>query len=88
MSQHITHSNQTLGDIWDNLPCDHRALPVEAHVYQTLTEYGVDEASFNGGAICVEEIVYGDGLDTPDYGRSVWSLLLIRTNLLTSAQVD
>lgn len=64
------HSGQTLGDIWDTLPCDHRTLPETAPSgSDEVTLYKVPTDPINGAAICVEEVVYGDGLSAPDYGR-------------------
>lgn len=75
-SQHIILSHQTLGDIWDNLPCDRKVLPVKSATSEdeydsdsAATTYQMPEAGHQGVAICVEDVVYGDGLSTSDYSE-------------------
>lgn len=77
-SQHIILSHQTLGDIWDNLPCDRKVLPVKSVTSEeeddgdsATTTYQMPEAGNQGAVICVEDIVYGDGLSTSDYSEYV-----------------
>ena len=75
ISQHVILSQQTLGDIWDNLPCDHKVLPIKSPTSSdspTVRRYHIPESPLNGAAICVEDIVYGDGLSKPDYAEWVF----------------
>lgn len=74
-SQHIILSQQTLGDIWDNLPCDHKVLPIESPTDSAVRKYRIHESPLNGAAICVEDVVYGDGLSKPDYAECVYIVL-------------
>ena len=80
-SQHVILSQQTLGDIWDNLPCDHKVLPIESTTNpdaSNVRRYQIPESPLNGAAICVEDIVYGDGLSKPDYAECVFLVLPLR----------
>lgn len=45
-----------------------------------MEDYSIPESTDMGAAICVEDIVYGDGLSKPDY--SEWALVYMCSYLL------
>ncbi|KAA1476043.1 hypothetical protein DENSPDRAFT_842924 [Dentipellis sp. KUC8613] len=76
-SQHAVLSTQTLGDLFEAIPCPSNELPEETMEdnevsgYKPHTEDSVPVQS--GYAVCIEGIVYGDGLSENDYADKLIS---------------
>ncbi|KAF9510640.1 hypothetical protein BS47DRAFT_1487381 [Hydnum rufescens UP504] len=71
-TQHLILSTQTLGDIYDCIPCQRKHLPNEIYGPDGHTLIGYDaNTSYDdepkGAVICVEGVAHGDGLSRPDY---------------------
>lgn len=76
LSQHAMKSSQTLGDLFEMIPCQSNELPAE-----TLNEdgkYTYADSSSNappptsGFVICIEGTAYGDGMTEADYAEYVF----------------
>ena len=76
-SQHVLLSSQTLGDLFESIPCTSNEIPEEiTDESGSLTRYrqpqGEDDMAVDssaGAAICIEGIVYGDGETEDDYAE-------------------
>lgn len=77
LSQHAMVSSQTLGDLFEMIPCQSNELPSE-----TLDDdgkYTYADSSSNvpppssGFVICIEGVAYGDGMSEDDYAEYVSS---------------
>ncbi|KAF8322065.1 hypothetical protein DL93DRAFT_2162917 [Clavulina sp. PMI_390] len=71
ISQHVALSSQTLGDIWDNLPCDHKVLPVpkvadSADAGGAILEYAVPDRHGEG-----DEDMEDEGDDEEGRGAAI-----------------
>jgi len=66
--QHAVLSSQTLGDLYEALPCPSNEIPFEKSGDGTIFEYSEDEAPpHKGGVVCIEDVAYGDGQSEEDY---------------------
>ncbi|KAI0081255.1 hypothetical protein K474DRAFT_1656744 [Panus rudis PR-1116 ss-1] len=71
-SQHVLLSSQTLGDLFDIVPCISHELP--KHDGTTSgTDYPPEGSS--GAAIWLEGTLYGDGQSTPDYADKLQGIV-------------
>ena len=78
-SQHVLLSSQTLGDLYEVIPCTSNELPAEivdesgAIVgYKECREDNDMAVDKNGGAVvCIEDVLYGDGESGDDYAEYV-----------------
>ncbi|KAF8342178.1 snRNA-activating protein of 50kDa MW C terminal-domain-containing protein [Cantharellus anzutake] len=72
-STHVALSTQTLGDVYDNMPCLEKFLPQEilSDDGKTLVGYEDHVEEGKGVVICVEGVVHGDGLGAHDYGEKL-----------------
>lgn len=69
-SQHALLSSQTLGDIIEMMPCASNDLPKEIVSHsQVATQLAVNASS--GSVVCIEDVLYGDGMDSTDYAEYV-----------------
>lgn len=70
-STHVALSTQTLGDIYDNMPCVHKFLPKEILTQDGKALVGYEDCveEGQGAVICEEGIAHGDGLGHPDYAE-------------------
>ncbi|ESK96582.1 snrna-activating protein complex subunit 3-like [Moniliophthora roreri MCA 2997] len=68
-SQHCILTSQTLGDLFESIPCLSNELPAEELEGSRVAGYGssTQMKASNGCAICIEGMVYGDGLEEKDY---------------------
>jgi snRNA-activating protein complex subunit 3 len=73
-SQHALPASQTLGDLFEVIPCTSNDIPEEQVVdgevsgYDTLTADSARRGS-SGCVICIEDKAYGDGLSDSDYAE-------------------
>lgn len=68
MSQHALLSSQTLGQLFDVIPCSSKETPREIIRDGKDVGYTSNEAATNDGCvICVEGCAYGDGHGDNDY---------------------
>ena len=72
-SQHALLTSQTLGDLYESIPCTSNEMPEEI-----LDEDGQligyrDDGKYvsSGCVICIEGVAYGDGQSEEDYSESV-----------------
>lgn len=70
-SQHVVLSSQTLGDLYDTIPCTSNELPSEIIVDGKVTGYSDETPSHRGAVICIEGVVHGDGQSEEDYSECV-----------------
>lgn len=71
-SSHAVLSTQTLGHIYDAIPCRHKNMPHEYTDDNGLLQYETydpSDAPPRGYVICIEETLHGDGLSNPDYAE-------------------
>ena len=67
-SQHAVLSSNTLGELYDVIPCPSNELPDESTVDGTFVGYGsVPSKHPNGYVVVIEDTAYGDGLTENDY---------------------
>lgn len=73
-SQHILTSSQTLGDLFEVMPCVSNELPNEIIEDGELSGYqepGITAGS-SGYVIVINDLAYGDGLNEEDYAECVY----------------
>ena len=76
-SQHVLLASQTLGDLFEVIPCTTNELPEEVrgdsgHItgYNTVLRASDMAVDSGGGAMmCIEDVLYGDGLSEDDYAE-------------------
>ncbi|RDB24751.1 snRNA-activating protein complex subunit 3 [Hypsizygus marmoreus] len=67
-SQHALLSSQTLGDLFDVIPCTSNELATSGD----LSDHNVDRRQEHGGCVvCIEGVAYGDGLLQEDYAHKL-----------------
>jgi len=67
-SQHAVLSSNTLGELYDVIPCPSNELPDESTVDGTFVGYdSVPSKHPNGYVVVIEDTAYGDGLTENDY---------------------
>jgi hypothetical protein len=72
MSQHALLSSQTLGQLFDVIPCSSKETPQEIVQDGTVVGYASnDTATDSGCVICIEGCAYGDGYGDDDYAWCV-----------------
>lgn len=70
--QHAVLGSQTIGDLYEAMPCPAIEIPPEIEAADTLACYKDGEiAPHKGAVICLEGICYGDGQSEEDYSQSV-----------------
>ncbi|KAF5393256.1 hypothetical protein D9757_000760 [Collybiopsis confluens] len=78
-SQHVLEASQSLGDLFEAIPCVSNELPEEIlasdHVIGYKETCGMGGSS--GCVILVDDLVYGDGLNEEDYADKVMQHLKI-----------
>ena len=68
-------SSQTLGDLFEAIPCTSNELPEEIIADERVVGYDNDQpTSSRGCVICIEGMAYGDGQSEVDYAESVSTL--------------
>ena len=73
-SQHVVLSSNTLGELYNVIPCPSNELPDESTVYGALVGYESGPSKHPSGYIVViEGTAHGDGLTENDYARYVLS---------------
>lgn len=79
-SQHVLSSSQTLGDLFEVIPCHSNEIPKEIQDdsgerigYEMPTARTVREAC-SGCVICIEGVAYGDGQNMVDYAEKLLKL--------------
>ena len=78
-SQHVLLSSQTLGDLFESIPCTSNEIPEEimddsgiiTGYKQRQEEDDMVVDSSTGTVICIEGIAYGDGETEDDYAECV-----------------
>ncbi|KAH8814753.1 snRNA-activating protein of 50kDa MW C terminal-domain-containing protein [Flagelloscypha sp. PMI_526] len=60
-------SSQSLGTVFEALPCVSNELPVEVLDGHKVTGYTDAPGESSGGLIVIDNMVYGDGMDENDY---------------------
>ncbi|KAI0645699.1 snRNA-activating protein of 50kDa MW C terminal-domain-containing protein [Trametes meyenii] len=81
-SQHVFLSSQTLGDLFGAIPCTAKEFPEEVvDDAEDITGYnaGIPEGDMavgehNGAAMCIEDVLYGDGQAENDSSQKLLSL--------------
>ncbi|TFK93766.1 hypothetical protein K466DRAFT_477981 [Polyporus arcularius HHB13444] len=82
-SQHVLLASQTLGDLFEAIPCASNELPEEIRDesgkitgFTAPRRDGDMEVDRGGGAvICIEDVLYGDGQSQDDYADKVVRLV-------------
>lgn len=71
-SQHVLLSSQSLGDLFDAIPCASNEMPDE-HLAEggNIQWSGASARGSTGSVICIEDIAYGDGQSEQDYSEWV-----------------
>ena len=73
LSQHALLSSQTLGDLFETIPCPSNELPSE--ILNEDGRYTYEGGSNNapppssGYVICINGVAYGDGMSEVDYAE-------------------
>lgn len=63
-------SSQTLGDLYDAIPCPSKEYPGEMRNEDgQLTGYDLKKRDLSGCVMCVSGTAYGDGLEVEDYAE-------------------
>lgn len=71
-SQHAVLASQTIGDLYDILPCSSNEIPSEITEDAEVVGYKHEETpSHRGAVVCIEGVAYGDGQADEDYSESV-----------------
>jgi snRNA-activating protein complex subunit 3 len=69
-SQHLLLASQTLGDLFETIPCTSNELPNEIIEDDHIIGYDNSELPNSSGcAMCIEGLVYGDGQSEEDYAE-------------------
>ena len=72
ISQHALLSSQTLGQLFDAIPCPSKEIPQQIIQDDKVIGYSENEAAAaNGCVICIEGYAYGDGNSGSDYAEYV-----------------
>jgi len=68
-SQHVLTASQTLGDLFEVMPCVSNELPDEIMKDNELSGYKEADrmSGSNGSVIVINDLAYGDGLNEEDY---------------------
>jgi snRNA-activating protein complex subunit 3 len=67
-------ASQTLGDLYDALPCQSIEMPSETYSEDGKhIGYDLDKRHVAGCVVCVSGTAYGDGLEVEDYAEFVQS---------------
>lgn len=75
--QHAVSGSQSLGDLYEALPCPSNEMPPETTSGTSRSSYAQGEiAPHRGAVICIEDICYGDGETDEDYSEYVTSYLM------------
>ncbi|TFK54170.1 hypothetical protein OE88DRAFT_1625240 [Heliocybe sulcata] len=76
-SQHAVLSSQTLGDLFEAIPCTSNELPAETLLEGTVVGYDAQSppTPSPGCVICIEGLAYGDGQNEPDYADKLLEFL-------------
>src|ERR1700722_9458500 len=73
-SQHVILASQTLGDLFDVIPCPSNELPEEMLDGDRIVGYDPKRRQSNTGyVLCIEGIAYGDGQSEMDYSEYVYA---------------
>lgn len=71
-STHVLLTSQTLGDLYDVIPCPSKEQPSETRDEDgILTGYDLKQPESSGCVLCVNGVAYGDGLEVEDYAEYV-----------------
>lgn len=70
-SQHALLASQTLGDLFEVIPCTSNEIPPETLTDGEVTGYERDspESGSSGCVMCIEGKAYGDGMSESDYAE-------------------
>lgn len=83
-SQHVLLSSQTLGDLFDAIPCTSNEMPQETLDEQGNVRWTQASTSASSGAVfCIEDMLYGDGQSEKDYSEYVFLCSTLLDQLLT-----
>ncbi|KAI0321160.1 snRNA-activating protein of 50kDa MW C terminal-domain-containing protein [Amylostereum chailletii] len=70
-SQHAVLSSQTLGDLYEVIPCTSNEMPQEQYDNGVFAGYELAEddalPTSSGAVMVIEDTAYGDGMSEPDY---------------------
>ncbi|KAL0068806.1 hypothetical protein AAF712_004135 [Marasmius tenuissimus] len=66
-------SSQTLGDLFEAIPCPSNELPAEKHEDSRVVGYDTSKRmeGTHGTVICINGLVYGDGMSETDYASKL-----------------
>ncbi|KAK1218806.1 hypothetical protein PQX77_018483 [Marasmius sp. AFHP31] len=72
-SQHCILSSQTLGDLFEAIPCPSNELPAEKHEDSRVIGYDTNKRmeGSHGTVICINGLAYGDGMSETDYASKL-----------------
>jgi snRNA-activating protein complex subunit 3 len=72
-SQHAVLSSQTLGDLYEAIPCISNEIPPETCEDDEMVGYDIKGKQppgvSTGAVICIEGLAYGDGRSEEDYAE-------------------
>lgn len=69
-SQHAVLASQTLGDLYEAIPCTSNEIPLENRAGGETTKYDDERTPpHHGAVICIEGVGYGDGQAENDYSE-------------------
>ncbi|CAL1707632.1 unnamed protein product [Somion occarium] len=76
-SQHVLLSSQTLGDLYDVIPCPSNEIPEEVENDDGMTNWHFTQpgCGSTGAVICIEETMYGDAQTERDYSDKLQDLI-------------
>lgn len=69
-SQHAVLASQTLGDLYEAIPCLSNEIPLEKIDEDRFVAYEDKKSEHRGGVICIEGTAFGDGQSEEDYSES------------------
>jgi snRNA-activating protein complex subunit 3 len=73
MSQHAILSSQSIGDMFEVIPCVSNEIPREVTDDEgNVTGYepaSAEDPAFTGCVVCIEGVAYGDGQSEEDYSE-------------------
>lgn len=74
-SQHVVLASQSLGDLYEAIPCPSNELAEEMIDDNHLTGYRKESKPSRGCLLCIDGLVYGDGQCEIDYAEYVFITL-------------
>ncbi|THH21344.1 hypothetical protein EW146_g204 [Bondarzewia mesenterica] len=89
-SQHALLSSQSLGDLYETIPCSSNEFPQECTEDGRLTGYEANAETpppSSGCVICIEGTAHGDGLNEVDYADKLIARLSGKVTLMNGSKI-